>query len=184
MTVEERESLMIQVTTHNLAKIANDSVTVKHLLDLGVEVFRWETKNQLDLALRMDHRRDVRPKVKYLSKTLGLSQEVIATLFSLNPGLILEDLEVLRNRVLYLNEKNFSARMIREILSGNPFWLDMAIPDLDARLGFLQKSLSLSGDGLRQSVVRHPRLVTWAGLPNQFNVNKIAMKVDINIKVF
>lgn len=174
---EERETLVAYTTTHNLAKIINDSPMLKRLVDLDVDLYRWEEEGLTDIAFRLDWSRDVLPKLKYFKSELRLGQPVIAEILSLNPKLLMEDLDVLKPRIEYLKSKNFTLKMIQDILEGNPWWLDYKIPEIDARLGYLQKSFSLSGKELRAVAVKCPRLVTWVGLPRQFDINKLYIEV-------
>ena len=69
----EEELLNIRATqpTATLASLVNESETLQRLVDLGVELHRWDKYGHLGLAAKLDFMRDVAPTVEFLSD-LGL----------------------------------------------------------------------------------------------------------------
>ena len=57
--------------TATLASLVNESRTLQRLVDLGVELHRWDRYGHLGLAAKLDFMRDVAPTVEFLSD-LGL----------------------------------------------------------------------------------------------------------------
>ena len=58
--------------------------------------------------------------------------------------------EDLKARLAYLVSKNFSSKEIATIITSAPAWLLFSVRGVDARLGFLQKTLGLLGTEVRQ----------------------------------
>ena len=77
---------------------------------------------------------------------------------------MLQDLEA---RVNYLTSKGFNGERVAEIVRGAPNWLEFSVEDVDAKLGFFQKSFKLSGSEVRQLTCRLPALIIWDGTPFQ-----------------
>ena len=46
-------------------------------------------------------------------------------------------------------------------------WLNLSVTEIDARLGFLQKTFKLKGDEVRNLASDEPNLVVWKGTPHQ-----------------
>ena len=69
----EEELLNIRATqpTATLASLVNESETLQRLVDLGVELHRWDRNGHLGLAAKLEFMRDVAPTVEFLSD-LGL----------------------------------------------------------------------------------------------------------------
>ena len=67
----EEELMKIRATqpTATLASLVNDSQTLQRLVDLGVELHRWD--KYLDMAAKLDFMRDVAPTLEFLHD-LGL----------------------------------------------------------------------------------------------------------------
>ncbi len=64
--------------TYNLDKVVNESPTLKRLVDLGVEMWRWEEKEGwTDLALALDFEQDVAPRVRLLADHVPASEWTI-----------------------------------------------------------------------------------------------------------
>ncbi len=77
----ELEDLQEKCITYNMAKVINESPTLKKLVDLGVELYKWEEKigkvrpgqkdaenlNWTDIGLRLDFDTHVAPKVRLLA---------------------------------------------------------------------------------------------------------------------
>jgi len=65
---EERIDAHERGLTFNLAKVVDDSPALTKLVDLGVNLSYWETKEGwMDLALRLEFWRDVAPVVRLLA---------------------------------------------------------------------------------------------------------------------
>ncbi len=67
--------------------------------------------------------------------------------------------------------KGFTHKMIAKVIRGEPRWLELSVPEIDKRLGFFQKSFSLTGDEIRKLSMRLPSLIVWEGTPTQVVTN-------------
>ena len=66
-TEEELVNIRATQPTATLASLVNDSETLQRLVDLGVELHRWDKYGHLGLAAKLDFIRDVAPTVEFLS---------------------------------------------------------------------------------------------------------------------
>ncbi|TRY71071.1 hypothetical protein TCAL_01179 [Tigriopus californicus] len=173
-TPQEKARLTDQSFTFNLAKLADDHHGLRALIDLGVNVAQWERNGQTDIALKLDFVRHVQPKVKFYLQQ-GVSRPDIPDIFTANPLMMEDDVNDWQIRVDYLKTMQFTPAMIRTILSGNPWWFNYKVQEIDGRLGFLQKTYNLNGPQIRAMVVQCPRLVTWGGIPGQIIYNNLAL---------
>lgn len=168
------------VVTHNLAKIVDKSPSLKRLVDLGVKIWKWEREpGQLDLALRLDFKTHVGPKMDFL-RALGVQLEDMVAVFEANPQLLVEtSMDECLVRKDYLVKMGFTRAQITAVLSADPQWLSHAVEEIDSRLGFLQRTFELSAADLRQVAALEPKLVTWVGLPDQINLNLFSFKEEM-----
>ncbi len=191
---EELEEIKHSTVTYNVAKVINRSFSMKKLVDLGVDLSVWEAKGWTGLAFKVDFERDVAPRVRLLADIIhsgencvccclrllfqffdALSDD-IAFVLTKNAPILCEDLTKLKTRVSYLLSKKFTWTMVRKILTENPYWLTYTVEEIDARLGYFQKSFSLTGDQVRLLASRFPLIVTWGGVPGQIRINHFALK--------
>ena len=66
-TEEELVNIRATQPTATLASLVNDSETLQRLVDLGVELHRWDKHGHLGLAAKLDFMRDVAPTVEFLA---------------------------------------------------------------------------------------------------------------------
>uniref|UniRef100_A0A183EQG8 Pyr_redox domain-containing protein n=1 Tax=Gongylonema pulchrum TaxID=637853 RepID=A0A183EQG8_9BILA len=64
-------------------------------------------------------------------------------------------------RINYLYSKKFSKEDIFKIVKNSRFWLNTDVKTIDARLGWLQKTFELTGDEVRQVIVKEPRVIMF-----------------------
>ena len=176
---EELFAITDSVITHNLAKVVDRSVSLKRLVDLGVNIWRWERNCHLDLALRLDYDDHVAPKIDFLHSH-GVNTDDMLVLFEKNPHLLVEtSMDEMHVRKDYLVKMGFSAAQITAILSTDPNWLSHAVEDIDSRLGFLQRTFELTAAELRAVAALDPKIVTWVGLPDQITLNMFSYKEEM-----
>ena len=72
--------------------------------------------------------------------------------------------------------KDFSKTAIRKVLSQDPFWLTFPVEEIDARLGYFQKTFSLAGNEVRQLAGMKADLITWPGIPGQIRYNIFTLR--------
>ncbi len=108
---------------------------------------------------------------------------MIGYIFTKNAPLLLEDVDHLQTRLGYLRSKKFSGAMVRSVLCDNPYWLTYTVEEIDARLGYFQKTLDLTGDEIRGLAVKLPKLITWGGAPGQVRTNLLVLKDQCGFKV-
>lgn len=142
-----------------LSAVAETSHVLQKLVDMGVEVHNFKLDPELcKFFLRADFDRDLKPYLQFLEMN-GVSQNDLSTFISRNPYIFQCDLDDLQVRINYLESKKFTKEMIAEIITKNPKWLLYEVKFVDNRLGFIQKSLDLSGDEVRQLAVKFPRIL-------------------------
>jgi len=147
-TPEQLRQIRASRPTATFSSIINQSDTLKKLVDLGVELYLWEKRNHLDLAVKLDFERDVAPYIKFLAD-LGIPHDMIGSVLTRGP-LVLEVAEDdLKTRIMYLASKKFSPEDIARIVQAAPHWLTHSVKGIDSRLGFLQKTFHLTGDETR-----------------------------------
>lgn len=149
--------------TSTIASIINQSATLKKLVDLGVNLYDWEAKGNLGLAVKLDIERDVAPLITFLSD-LKVPHDQIGLILTKCPALLEVNNEDLETRVLYLASKKFSQQDIVQIITRCSKWLTYSVKGIDSRLGFLQKMFGLTGTEVRELAVSHPILVTEKNL--------------------
>lgn len=143
----------------NLAAYANKSATVQRFVQLGVDLSVLEKKGLGQEIIELDFEKDVEPVIRFLTSH-GVPAERLGWWFTKNPYLFRQPLENLQVRIDYLLSKRFSQEAVTRILSNAPRFLAYTVKDIDRRLGFLQRVLSLSGAEVRHIVTRLPKLPT------------------------
>ncbi|KAJ3654462.1 hypothetical protein Zmor_013650 [Zophobas morio] len=145
----------------NFAAYVNKSHTLQQLLKLGVRLYKWEKNQEVPpYILQLDFDKDIKSYIIFLTD-LGLQTEDLGKLIEKNPFIFKEDLENLQVRINYLKYKKFTDEMILRIVQDNPMWLSFSTQDIDKKLGFFQKSFSLTGNEVRSLTARKPRLITY-----------------------
>lgn len=172
---EEMEDIQARVITYNLAKVVNNSLALKKLVDLGVDLANWEKHDWVGFALTLNFEETVAPRVRFLAQ-LGLRSQQIAQVLTDGAEFLQQDMDALKNRVTYLKSKAFNAKQIVTIVSDDPSWLTFSVDEIDARLGYFQKTFQLTGDTVRALALALPNLITWPGVPGQIRYNYFTLK--------
>ncbi|XP_023335545.1 transcription termination factor 3, mitochondrial [Eurytemora carolleeae] len=147
----------------SLASIVNESATLQRLVDLGVNLHKWEVRGHMGMAVKLDFTEHVAPKIRFLAD-LGVHHHKIGIVLSSCPEILETPKEDLVARVAYLASKKFSKTDIAVLIANCPTWLKFSVKGIDGRLGFLQKTFKLTGDQVREVAIRCPRLVLWNNL--------------------
>lgn len=158
-TEEELLSIRASRPIATLASIVNDSLTLQKLVDLNVDLWRWERKGCIGMALQLDLDGDVLPRVKQLIQ-LGIDPDMIGYIFSHAPQILETREEDIKTRVLYLLSKKFTDKNIVHIITEAPLFLTFTVNEIDDRLGFFQKKFHLTGNEVRTMVLQDPGIVT------------------------
>jgi mTERF domain-containing protein len=146
----------------NFAAYVNKSNTLQKLVELGVELYKLEKNAEVPpYILQLDFDRDIKNHIMFLCE-LGLQTEDLGKLITKNPFIFKEDLDNLQVRINYLKFKKFNDEMILRIVQHNPMWLSFSTQDIDKKLGFFQKTFSLTGNEVRSLTVKRPRLITYS----------------------
>ena len=53
--------------TASLASIVNESETLQRLVDLGVNLHKWEVRGHMGMAVKLDFTEHVAPKIRFLA---------------------------------------------------------------------------------------------------------------------
>jgi len=161
------EQLAVLNPTYSLTTLVNESDTLQKMVDLGVDLSKWESSDGLKgagLALSLDFELDVAPRIQFLAD-LGVHPDRLGHIFTqAGPSLLKTDLDALRTRVEYLQWKKFSKKSVVKIVSHCPQWLTHTVTDIDRRLGYFQTSFALTGDMVRSMATSGPNLVVWNGV--------------------
>ncbi|KAL5013603.1 hypothetical protein ScPMuIL_007873 [Solemya velum] len=157
----------------NLAPYVNQSETLSELLKLGVDLSEVEKKpGAADLLVRLNYQ-DIKPYLYFLHDC-GVADGKLGYVLTKNPFIFREPIEDLQVRVNYLKSKNFKREMILSVIERASLFLTMSVEHLDHKLGFYQSSFKLTGDEVRQVVLKLPKLITWS--KDKFKANKFYMK--------
>jgi len=148
--------------TFNLAAYANKSPTLKKFLDLGVDLYKIEKRKGLgQFVLGLDFEKHCKDHLTFLND-LGVSPDSFGRFITKNPMFFKESIDDMRVRVNYLESKKFTPAMISRIVATNPYWLMFSTKRIDQRLGYFQKTFSLSGKQVRKLVCLQPKLITYS----------------------
>jgi len=150
----------------------------QNLVDLGVAIYKWDEKGKLPLAAKLDFDRDVAPLVRLLAD-IDVPPDVIGHMLTINPELLEEPLEDIQVRLNYLAIKNFSKAAIVTLISQSPIWLSLSVKQVDARLGFFQRTFGLTGGEVRKVAVSDPELITWIKTPVQIRRNLFSLNEEM-----
>lgn len=145
----------------NLAAYVDKSKTLQKFVELGVDLSKIEKKKGLpQFVLKLDFETDIKKHLFFLHD-LGLQAEIYGDFITKNPLIFKESIEDLETRVYYLRSKQFSIEQVRDIVSRNPFWLNISTRRIDRRLGWFQKNFKLTGDDIRFLTCKQPKLITY-----------------------
>uniref|UniRef100_A0A1E1X6K4 Putative transcription termination factor mterf n=1 Tax=Amblyomma aureolatum TaxID=187763 RepID=A0A1E1X6K4_9ACAR len=144
----------------NLAAYANKSITVQRFVQLGMDLSVCERKGLGQELITLDFEKDVEPLIHFLTSK-GVPADRLGWWFTKNPYVFREPLENLQVRIDYLVSKRFSPEAVTRIVTNAPLFLAFRVESMDHRLGFLQRTLSLSGAEVRHIVTRFPKLPTF-----------------------
>lgn len=148
--------------TFNFASYINKSPTLQQLLNLGVDLYSIERRKGLpQFVLKLDFERDMKHIIQFLHDQ-GIPPDHLGRFITKNPLIFKEHSDDLGVRINYLESKMFTKEQIAKILDKNPFWLMFSTQRIDKRLGFFQKSFSLSGQEVRELSCKAPRLITYS----------------------
>lgn len=160
--------------TFNLAAYVNNSYSLQQLVNLGVELYKFDSKPEvMETILKLDFERDMKPYIRFVNDC-GVPVEELGTFFTKNPMIFSEHMDDLITRINYLEHKKFSKEMITTIIRKHPTWLSKSTVDIDSSLGFFQSKFYLSGDNIRNMTTKLPKLITW---PKQ-SVNLIMFSLN------
>ncbi|KHN75260.1 mTERF domain-containing protein 1, mitochondrial [Toxocara canis] len=161
-------SLLPPTHSRSLAEFVNHLPVLQNLVELGVDLLEVDTNNdQLGRHLvRLNWDRDVRPKLEWLLE-IGIPLNQLGSYLTKNPFFLIMDLSSMKVRVNYLYSKKFTKKQIVKIITEFRYWLNTDVRTMDSRLGWIQKSFSLSGDEVRLLIVKEPRIVMFGVAPLQ-----------------
>ena len=165
------DDIPINTPTFNIAKIISDCPSLQRLVDLGVDLSRWEENDtngdNMEIALRLNFESEVKPRIQWLMDH-GIDLERQAIMFTNNPKIFDKSFEEINKSIAYLKSKDFTTRNIKEILiRSDGKWLDYSVVDIDSKLGYFQRNFELIGNEVRQLTILEPCLILWAGVPFQ-----------------
>lgn len=147
--------------TFNLAAYVNESYSLQKLVDLGVELYKFDNKPKvMETILKLDFERDMKPYIRFINDC-GVPVEELGKFFTKNPMIFTEHMDDLITRINYLEHKKFNKEMITTIIRKHPKWLSESTVNIDTSLGFFQTKFYLSGDNVRNIVTKLPKLITW-----------------------
>jgi len=173
------DQLMAKPGVHpifNLASIVNKSPTLQRLVDLGTNISEWERNGFMELAVTMDFKQDVVPRI-YLLTDNGVHPNNLGMIFTKNPWIFEQDFDDLKTRLQYFTYRKFTKdQVVNLLLNCNCQWLNFKVMEIDARLGFMQKLFSLQNDQVRQVASLCPQIVLWEGTFTQLEDNYLAVK--------
>ncbi|NP_001380777.1 transcription termination factor 3, mitochondrial isoform X1 [Bombyx mori] len=165
--------------TFNLAAYVNHSKTLQNLIDLNVNISKFEKKPYIiEKLLKLDFEKNMKSHIVFLSDYVNMEQ--MGEFFTKNPMIFCEHLEDLKTRVNYLESKRFSDSEIKRIISKNPYWLNFSTIRIDRRFGFYQQYFDLSGKNVRCLATTQPKLITYN--LHHVKCNTFAIKEEMGFK--
>lgn len=146
----------------SLAAYANDSEVIKKFIQLGVDLKQIEEKHSklANIILKLDFETDVQPMLLFLCDN-GVDKNSLGKIITKCPEIFDSDNLLLQENINYFLSKKFSKQAIGRIITRAPRILIRDIREIDQNLGFLQKEFMLLGDEVRESVTKHPKLITF-----------------------
>lgn len=160
--------------TFNLAAYVNESYSLQQLVKLGVELYKFDNNPKImETILKLDFERDMKPYIRFIHDC-GVPVEELGHFFTKNPMIFTEHMDDLITRINYLEHKKFNKEMITTIIRKHPKWISHSTIEIDESLGFFQNQFYLSGDNVRNTVIKLPKLITW---PKQ-SVNLILFSLN------
>ncbi|ODN01526.1 Transcription termination factor 3, mitochondrial [Orchesella cincta] len=148
--------------TFNVGAYANESENVRKLVQLGVDLSKWEGRyGTIPLLYKSNFDTTMQPIIEFLIDA-GVEGADLSRILSWNPYIFNEDLGNLKLRLEYLRLKKFTPNAVVNMITRNPYWL--SVPRIDRRLGFYQTYFNLTGDQVRvlASVGSSgPKLITY-----------------------
>lgn len=143
-----------------LHELANRSTKLKELVKLGVDLYKIAGRHgDLERLMALDWDHQIKPQIRFLVDC-GIEPDRLADFFSRNTALLWTDKDDIQVRLNYLEAKQFSPEQIKKIVNGGAFWLTLSTKELDARLGFIQKTYKLQGSDVRSVASSYPALVS------------------------
>ncbi|KAI6173401.1 MTERF domain-containing protein 1, mitochondrial [Aphelenchoides besseyi] len=152
-------STLPPIHARSLASYVNHLPALQLLVDIGVDL---EPRLGQEL-LKLDEERDIKPKLSFLLKEIGVKTTDIGSYLTRNPYFLIQKNEDLKERLQYLKDHKFTRQEIAKIVVANRYWLNTDISIVDSRLGWLQRQFQLDGNNLRSLIVKEPR-ITYFGV--------------------
>ncbi|RUS71922.1 hypothetical protein EGW08_020315 [Elysia chlorotica] len=145
----------------NLVPYVSRSETLQNLVKLGVNLDMVQrVEGVAELLLQSQFDRDIAPLI-HLLHLAGVPAESMGLMITRNPLLLTQSVEDLSSRIGYLLHKNFSQTEVASIVTRAPVTLLMDPVKMDSKLAFLQTTFDLTGQEVRQVILKYPKLIPW-----------------------
>ncbi|GAV05879.1 hypothetical protein RvY_15942 [Ramazzottius varieornatus] len=178
--VEETDLEMAEVKpakqpfSYNLASYANESDNIKRLIEMGVQVWRFDRdKDVSQLFLTGEWEVKIQPWVDWMLDT-GLEKEDIKSVLERSPRILLEKLPELQEKVEYFRSKKFDRALLKTVLIGAPIVFSMTVRRIDKQLGELQHRFGLIGQEVRDVMNEYPKFITYP-MASTWNLNRLCL---------
>jgi len=140
------------------AGYVNESPILQELIQLGVNLTKWEKGRIPDEVIQLEPERDLRPIVRHLRRLGVTKNEDVGQILTQNPFILIYGPTIFKEKTDYFVRKKFSAEQLAVVMKGAPQLFSRSVEAIDARLGFFQSTFALTGDQVRETVVEHPQL--------------------------
>lgn len=146
----------------SLAAYANESEVIKKFLQLGVNLRKIEENHpkMSNMLLKLDFETDIQPMLFFLCDN-AVEKKDLGKMITKCPEIFDSDYDMLQENINYFISKKFTKQAIGRILTKAPKVVIRSVREIDKNLGFLQKEFTLLGDEVRDSVTKHPKLITF-----------------------
>ncbi|KAI1724238.1 acyl-CoA oxidase domain-containing protein [Ditylenchus destructor] len=152
----------------SIVPFVNHLPVLQNLVNLGMDLLEMDKETNIGRFLvRMDWDLDVKPKIHWLIKDLGVKTEDVGSYLTRNPFFLTQQLADMKERVNYLFNKGFNKKDVTKIVIASRYWLNTDVKINDSRLGFLQRQFQLSGNEVRQLTAKEPRVISFGLGPIQ-----------------
>ena len=128
------------------AGYVNESPILQELIQLGVNLTKWEKGRIPDEVIQLEPERDLRPIVRHLRRLGVTKSEDVGQILTQNPFILIYGPTIFKEKTDYFVRKKFSPEQLAVVMKGAPQLFSRSVEAIDARLGFFQSTFALTGE--------------------------------------
>lgn len=165
----------------NLAAHVNQSKSLQKLVSLGVSLYDVENvyPSVVTTIMSLDFDKDCMPAIRFLLEN-GVKDDRLGYLISDNPLIFFKSLDELQCDIDYLKSKNFTKKLLAQLLNNSTRILTMSPVELDNKLGVLQIEFNMIAQDLRKMLANRPTILLPTTM--HYKVTKITLKEEFGFE--